>query len=185
MILIKLEEVFLDYDNMLSSTYDVGLFSSYDKVEKVMTELFESSTSPLQIIFLTSEIEVDKVDYYGENCEFRQYRFIDNVLTMVDKVTSTFSGYKDMSEYKYKVGDVIDYFEGERIQRGIVADVPPRYEKGKENYYDWYDDCYLVYGLGYGDTHGHISKIYIIGLSSLNKEEIQKYKDKLRERSKR
>ena len=62
MILIRLEEVFLDYDNMLSSTYDVGLFSSYDKVEKVMTELFESSTSPLQIIFLTSEIEVDKVD---------------------------------------------------------------------------------------------------------------------------
>ena len=50
MILIRLEEVFLDYDNMLSSTYDVGLFSSYDKVEKVMTELFESSTSPLQII---------------------------------------------------------------------------------------------------------------------------------------
>ena len=185
-IVIKLDIVDIDKENNTYFQYTVGYYSSYEMVESVMPALFVVREEAL---FLTEEIQIDTItsneDYYKDYVIQRQYRWVDDEIKMIHETPFDFKGYEYDEDYQYKIGDIIQYLDNkEKLGVAIVGGVPPKQDKKKKMYFDFTDDSYLVYRLGNGDTHDHISTCEIVGLAEIRPEEYKAYKDKLAERMK-
>lgn len=165
--------------------HTIGYYSSYEIVERIIND---NEFIREDILYITEELPLDKYEKveenYGNDCiTFRQYSFKDNSFVMTHETRYDFNGYKDDNDYQYKVGDIIEYLgRNNEIYIGIVGGIPLKYDLLKERYMESYDDSYILYSLGEGDTHEHIMAINIIGLPSVSPDTVKAYKDKLEER---
>ena len=183
--IIKLDIVDIDLEEKTTFTFNLGFFSSYEKAENVMKNIDKAKE---ETIFITQEIIIDVIESVEDFIFYttRQYKWVNNELKMIHETPSDFNGYTDkLKECTYKKGDIIDYisFDG-RIHTAIVDSVPPQYSEDKKNLYDFFDDSYLVYHLGEGDTHQHVNTTNIIGFSEIGPDVFKAYRDKLKERDK-
>ena len=165
----------------------IGFFSSYEKATEQMNNMSHDGC----VMFLTYEYDIDKINSEPtDNSEnwicTRQYKVINGKITLTHSTYSTWCGHTE-DEYSYHTGDIIEYVGIEdTIWKGIVCHPPISIDEVKERglMIDEYDDSYMVYGLGEGDTHDHIMSYNVIGLANVTDEERKQYEEKLEERIK-
>ena len=186
--IIELKTIY-DYGENERNIYSsiVGYYSSYDTAIKQMDRLYNKDKR--YIMFLTEEYKIDVISEYSDNYEawvcVRQYKYIDGEgMVMTHETVRDFKGHVT-DKYSYKPGDVIEYMDShDMINIAIVGYTPITIEEVKKRNItvDDSDDSYLVYDLGKGDTHDHISSCLIIGYADVSPEIYKQYQDKLKER---
>lgn len=186
--IIELKAIY-DYGENERNIYSsiVGYYSNYDNVIKQMDRLYNKDKG--YIMFLTEEYKTDIISKYSDNYEAwicaRQYKYIDGKgIVMTHETVRNFKGHIP-DEYSYKPGDIIEYIDShDMVYVAIVGYTPITVEEAVKRgiTLDDSDDSYLVYELGKGDTHDHISPCLILGHAEVLPEEYKKYKDKLKER---
>lgn len=186
---IRLESVY-QIDNIDGAFQSViGYYSNYINVVNAIKKLVDSDDYGY-VMFLTDEYSIDI--FSDDNSDYdawlktRQYKVIDNEVVMTHETVKDYKGFI-ADEYSYKPGDIIEYMDYDnRVGTGIIGYTPITAEEANKRQLqlDHFDDSYLVYGLGEGDTHHHISSFYILGLADVTPEVYKQYKDKLEERYK-
>ena len=185
-VIIKLDVIDVDFKEKSVFSFTLGYYSSYDKVDEILSNIHMKFDVQEETIFIAEEIYLDTVMSFEDVAvsNYRQYRWVQGKIQMTHETLNDFHGYMNDNDYQYKVGDIINYFINDKMYTGIVGDVPPKYKQGKEKYYEYYDDSYLGYHLGNGDTHNHALTVNIIGLARVEPDTYKAYKDKLKERMK-
>ena len=171
----------------------MGYYSDYTKAEETIRKIVELPewVDETFVLFITDEYPLDAfvLSYRGVDIgqwkAERQYKFIGDKLVMTHETVREYKGHVN-DEYSYKQGDIIDYIahDGDIIT-GIVGYPPLSVEEVKDKGLpmDSYDDSYIVYLLGEGDTHEHVMTNYIIGLNPyVSSQEMKEYYMKLEER---
>lgn len=89
-------------------------------------------------------------------------------------------------EIKHKQGEIVICITDNYAYYGIVGYPPLSIKETTErniNCLDMSDDCYLVYKIGYGDTHMHIPSTHILPVSEdkVHSVIVEKLKEKYQE----
>lgn len=174
---ITLEDLNYPVRETVTSTW--GIYSSLDKAYEALQTLVAEENKKYTLGYIVTETRLDNwatlevsIHTYTRTGELNDEQIIsDEEHPDCDK---PFYG-RPKEKIRFKPGDIVEVWQGGTSELHIVCALPwtpqevekrnkrlvEEYGEGHELRLDSIDDCYLVYSLGIGDTHGHSQAAYL------------------------